>query len=56
MSVYLQSVLESNSGARKTNPCSVREESLNPGLPAYKSSALTTRPPTKEFELTKSGK
>ena len=39
---YLRSVQESNSGPPKTNPTSGREENLNPGPPAYKSSALTT--------------
>ena len=41
---YLQSVQELNSGPPKTNPSSGREEDLNPGPPAYKCSALTTRP------------
>ena len=41
---YLQSVQDLNSGPPKTNPSSGREENLNPGPPAYKSSALTTRP------------
>ena len=35
---------ELNSGPPKTNPSSGREEDLNPGPPAYKCSALTTRP------------
>ena len=41
---YLQSMQELSSGPPKTNPSSGREENLNPGPPAYKSSALTTRP------------
>ena len=41
---YLQSVQELNSAPPKTNPSSGREEDLNPGPPAYKCSALTTRP------------
>ena len=41
---YLQSVQELNSGPPKTNPSSGREEDLNPGPPAYKCRALTTRP------------
>ena len=41
---YLQSVQELNSGPPKTNPSSGREEDLNPGPPAYKCNALTTRP------------
>ena len=35
---------ELNSGPPKTNPSSGREEDLNLGPPAYKCSALTTRP------------
>ena len=31
-------------GLHNTNPSSGREDDLNPGLPDYKSSALTTRP------------
>ena len=39
---YLQSMVELSSGLPKTNPASGREEDWNPGLPDYKSSALTT--------------
>ena len=45
---------ELNSGPPKTNPSSGREEDLNPGPPAYKCSALTTRPrspPRLKFNL-----
>ena len=42
LAIY-RAMQELNSGPLKTNPYSGREENLNLGPPAYKSSALTTR-------------
>ena len=55
---YLQSVQELSSGPPKRNPSSGRKEDLNPGPPACKSSALTTKPrspPTKRTDASFKG-
>ena len=44
LAIHKVCMQELNSGLPKTNPASGREESLNPGPPAYKSGILTTRP------------
>ncbi|RMX45152.1 hypothetical protein pdam_00024427, partial [Pocillopora damicornis] len=51
---YLQSVQELSSGPPKTNPSSGRKEDPNPGPPACKSSALTTRPRSPPPKLNRS--